>query len=136
MSDCERSVLIVEDEAVVAMDMAMTFSEAGWTVIGPFGRLADARSAAQSSLPSAAVMDLNLYGQSSLSVAEELVKRKVRVVLFTGDETKGLPAFLADAAVVSKPADVREVVARCGHEENRLPVAQAPGSTSIQASGS
>jgi AmiR/NasT family two-component response regulator len=48
MSDCERSVLIVEDEAVVAMDMAMTFSEAGWTVIGPFGRLADARSAAQS----------------------------------------------------------------------------------------
>lgn len=28
MSDCERSVLIVEDEAVVALDMAMTFSEA------------------------------------------------------------------------------------------------------------
>jgi hypothetical protein len=61
-------------------------------------------------------MDLNLYGQSSLSVAEELVKRKVRVVLFTGDETNGLPTFLADAAVVSKPADVREVVARCGHQ--------------------
>ena len=113
MSDCERSVLIVEDEAVIAMDMAITFSEAGWTVIGPFARLEDARNAALSSRPSAAVIDLNLHGQSSLSVAEELVKKNVPVVLFTGDEIKGLPAFLADATVVSKPAHVREVLERC-----------------------
>jgi ActR/RegA family two-component response regulator len=111
-----RSVIIVEDEAVVAIDMAMAFSEAGWTVIGPFGRLEEARKAARSTLPSAAVVDLNLYGQSSVSVAEELAKKDVRLVLFTGGETKGLPAFLADAAIVSKPADVREVVSKCAHQ--------------------
>lgn len=117
MSHRKRTVLIVEDEVIVAMDVAMAFSDAGWSVMGPYGRLEDARGAISSAQPCAAVMDLDLHGESSLPVASELAKKGIRVVLFTGGETRGLPASLAEAAVVSKPADIREVVARCVDRE-------------------
>jgi DNA-binding response OmpR family regulator len=118
MIDRPRSVLIVEDEPVIAMDIAIAFTDAGWSVIGPAGTLEQAEQMVKSARPSAAVMDIDMHGQSSVPLAERLARKKVRVVFFTGDWPHGLPPALADVTIVSKPADVEEVIARCSDPES------------------
>ena len=77
-------VLVVEDEAVVRLDLVEMLRDAGALVVGEAGSLAEGLEAAEAGELDAAVLDRNLNGESSLPLARLLDRRKVAVVFVTG----------------------------------------------------
>src|SRR5262249_55134475 len=77
-------VLVVEDEALVAMVVTDALMELGYEVVGPFGRPSDALAAIKSGPIDAAVLDINLAGTMVYPVADELVARGIPFVFVTG----------------------------------------------------
>ena len=60
-----RRILVVEDEALVAMDLEMILSDAGAEVVGPCLRLARALQFARGSGLDGALLDVRLGAQQS-----------------------------------------------------------------------
>jgi two-component sensor histidine kinase/CheY-like chemotaxis protein len=81
-----RLILVVEDEPLVAMAVAQTLKRLGCEVLGPAGSLAEARDLAATAAErlDAAVLDMNLQGESALPVAQLLADRGVPVIWATG----------------------------------------------------
>jgi two-component sensor histidine kinase/PAS domain-containing protein len=77
-------VLVVEDEAVVRLDLVEMLRDAGAVVVGEAGSLAEGFEAAEAGELDAAVLDRNLNGESSLPLARLLDMREVAVVFVTG----------------------------------------------------
>lgn len=106
-----RRILVVEDEALVAMLVEDALEEAGFAVIGPVRSVAQALDALETEQPDAAVLDLNLAGENSIAVADALVARGVPFVVATGYGAAGLPATHRDAMVLPKPYDPADLTA-------------------------
>ena len=98
-------ILVVEDDALIAMELGERLDELGYAVAGPALTLADAeRAAREGERPDAALLDANLAGQSSVPVGAALAARGVPVAFCTGyDEIKNLPPELKGAPVLTKP---------------------------------
>jgi CheY-like chemotaxis protein len=96
-------VLLVEDEAMVAMLIEDMLVELGATVVASAARLQDALDKAASSSFDAALLDLNLNGSLSLPVAELLLGRGLPFVFTTGYGATILPEALRRAPVLAKP---------------------------------
>jgi PAS domain S-box-containing protein len=67
-------VLLVEDEALVAMMMKEMLAELGFSVLGPFARTSDALAMLEANQVDAAVLDVNLGGEMVYPVAEILAR--------------------------------------------------------------
>ena len=100
-----RRILVVEDEALVAMLVEDALFDAGFEVIGPARTVAQALKMLAAESPSAAVLDLNLAGESSGAVADALAARGVPFVVATGYGAAGLPQAHRDVPVLPKPYD-------------------------------
>ena len=68
------SVLIVEDEPFIALDLATAVEEARGKVIGPAGSVREARILIEQHLVQAAVLDVNLSDRDVTPIAELLIK--------------------------------------------------------------
>ncbi len=83
-----RRILVVEDEALVAMMVEDELLGAGARVIGPAATLGDAlrlvEAAASDGGLDAAVLDLKLKGETSLPLADRLAASGVPFVFVTG----------------------------------------------------
>lgn len=77
-------VLILEDEAIVRMDLEATVQELGYGLFGSFGAVADAYDALENGVPDLALLDVNVRGTSSTELAEHLIGQGVPVVFLTG----------------------------------------------------
>jgi PAS domain S-box-containing protein len=103
-------VLIVEDAALLAMELETGLSEAGAVVVGPAYELEEALALLDQPLD-AAVLDANLNGLSVGPVADILAERGVPFVFATGyGDAGGAPSGF-DAPVIRKPYDVTQVTA-------------------------
>ncbi|MFZ5962417.1 response regulator [Thalassococcus sp. BH17M4-6] len=100
-----KSVLVLEDEAIVAMDLAAELEDAGWRVIGPAGSIAEADRLIEVEMPDTAVLDVNLSGAQSFDLAARLRARGCPVLFLTGYAEGSLPDHLSDTPIVSKPVD-------------------------------
>lgn len=100
-----RSVLIVEDEALIALDLEATLSEAGWSVIGPAGTGTRALELVGDGLPNVACLDLNLGNGTSHDLARTLIARDVPVVFISGRDSRALPEDLRSVPILGKPID-------------------------------
>jgi len=78
------TILLLEDDLLLAMDMEEFLGERGYDVIGPFGRVGEALEAAENSRLDGAVVDLNLHGEMSFPVIELLRSRHVPVIVCSG----------------------------------------------------
>jgi CheY-like chemotaxis protein len=78
-----RSVLIVEDELLVAWDIEQTLKAAGVRVLGPAASVGSALSLLSTQRPDAAILDLNLRGELVTPVARRLRDMGVPFVLST-----------------------------------------------------
>ena len=96
-------VLVVEDEAVIAMLVEDSLVELGCEVVGSASRLGDALAKAEALEVDVALLDVNLAGRLSYPVAEMLQSRNVPFVFTTGYGQAALPAALQKAPVLSKP---------------------------------
>jgi two-component system, response regulator PdtaR len=96
-----RRILIVEDEALVAMNMESALVEEGFDVVGIVDTEADAVAAAYRFKPDVVLMDITLREGDGISAARAILKDfAVRIVFVSGNSD---PLTLA-AAQEMKPA--------------------------------
>ena len=100
-----RRVLVVEDEALVAMMIQDFLIENGHTVIGPISRVSEALLAAKKGDFDAAVLDINLDDGMAYSVAEILAERGVPFVFVTGYQADTIDGRFSGVPVVQKPIE-------------------------------
>ena len=115
-------VLLVEDEALVAMVMRDMLVELGFCVVGPYNRSAEAEAAARDEDVDGAVLDINLDGEMAYSVADMLAARKIPFVFVTGYGAESIESRFAHIPVLQKPIE-RQVlegvfVVNGGHAAN------------------
>jgi PAS domain S-box-containing protein len=101
-----RSILLVEDEALLGMMMKETLSGMGLSVIGPLVDLPNAVAAANESDLGGAVLDINLNGVMVYPVAEVLARRGIPFVFVSGYGAGGLDRRYADVPVLEKPVSI------------------------------
>jgi PAS domain S-box-containing protein len=96
-------VLLVEDEILVAMMMRDILTELGFSVIGPFSRVAEAMVAAVHDEFDAGIIDINLGGEFVYPVADVLVARKIPFVFITGYGVESIDGRFANVPIMKKP---------------------------------
>jgi CheY-like chemotaxis protein len=89
------SVLVAEDNAIIAMDMDRLLQEAGYDVVGPVPTVLEALAAIRHRPPDAAVLDVGLSDGVAFPVAEKLDAVGVPFVLVTGHSTSSVPHVIA-----------------------------------------
>lgn len=121
MSGCR--VLVVEDEALIAMALEDILLDLGCEVVGPASTVEAALALAASEQLDGALLDINVRGKLIYPVAERLIDRNVPVVLCSGYAlTSAIPAPFNDLPQIAKPynpAMVRTAIhaafpTRCG----------------------
>jgi len=100
-----RRVLVVEDEALVAMMIQEFLTEYGHAVVGPIGRASDALVAAKETDYDAAILDINLGDGMAYPVAEILAARGVPFVFVTGYEADTVDHRFSHVPVLQKPIE-------------------------------
>jgi PAS domain S-box-containing protein len=100
-----RRVLLVEDEALVAMMIQECLTEYGHSVIGPIGRASEALAAAKEGEFDAAILDINLGDGMAYPVAEILSARGVPFVFVTGYEADTVDGRFSGVPVLQKPIE-------------------------------
>jgi two-component sensor histidine kinase/FixJ family two-component response regulator len=98
-------ILLVEDEAFVAMMMRDLIADFGFHVVGPFGTVTDALEALDRHKLVGAVLDVNLAGEKIYPVAEQLSGRGVPFVFVTGYASDAIEGRFASVPVLQKPVD-------------------------------
>jgi PAS domain S-box-containing protein len=101
----KRRVLLVEDEALVAMMIQETLAELGFQVIGPISTASEALAAARENHFDAAVLDINLGDGLVYTVAEILAKRGVPFIFVTGYDADSVDARFSGVTVLQKPIE-------------------------------
>jgi CheY-like chemotaxis protein len=97
------SVLIVEDEALIAMDLQALLEESGYRVLGPANSSAAAMALLAGQDPDVALLDVNLGRSDVFGVANELATRKTKVIFLTGHTAQKLPPAHRHRPLVAKP---------------------------------
>jgi CheY-like chemotaxis protein len=120
MSSAQASILVVEDEALIAMDLQMLLEEAGYRVLGPVNSTAAAMALLDGSLPDIALLDVNLGRSDVFGVADELAARKTKLIFLTGHTAHRLPDAHRHRPLIGKPylpqallQMVQQVLAQC-----------------------
>ncbi len=96
-------VLIVEDEMTIALLIEDMILDLGHEVAGMAMRLPQAEELARTATLDLAVLDVNLDGLTSFSVADILAARKIPFVFVTGYGPAGIVAQYQDRITVKKP---------------------------------
>lgn len=97
-----RRILIVEDEFLIAEDLAAYFSQLGCEVLGPAGSVAEGFRLLDAA--ELAVLDIALRDETVFPLAEALLARHVPFVFFTARASSEVPAHLAGVGRFVKPA--------------------------------
>src|SRR5215207_9495894 len=110
MTDKPRCrVLVVEDEAMIAMlveDMVLDF---GSEVVGPATKMEEALRLASDAILDAAILDVNVGGAVVYPVADVLRGRDVPIIFATGYGSGALPSRFGNNPALSKPFSYKEL---------------------------
>lgn len=96
-------VLIVEDEFMIAMAVEAVVVDAGGVIIDMTATLDQALSLARSADIDAALLDINLNGETSFPVASILGERGIPYAFVTGYGRKMVPEAFVAAPILTKP---------------------------------
>ncbi|QKC83113.1 response regulator [Mesorhizobium sp. NZP2077] len=98
-------VLIVEDEALLAMELESLVEEAGHKVVGWATSSSEAKSMVESTDADIAFVDIHLTdGPTGVEVAEYIGQKKNSMVVFMTANPKRIPDHFAGAiGVIAKP---------------------------------
>jgi CheY-like chemotaxis protein len=106
-------ILVVEDSFLLVMTIQAMLDDLGWVAVGPAARGTEALALAQSEVFDAALLDVNLDGETTWDVASVLRTRGIPFVFGTGyDVSSVLPDDLAGSAVIAKPYHSRDLEQR------------------------
>jgi PAS domain S-box-containing protein len=98
-----RSILVVEDEILIALDITQILAGAGFDAVGPANSVAQALELIRRDGCEAAVLDVNLGGETSERVALELKERGRPFLTLSGYSREQHPAAFSGAPALTKP---------------------------------
>lgn len=104
-------ILLVEDEALIAMDIEAHLIDHGFSVAGPCATVSEALAAVEKGGLSVGILDVHLRGESSVELAKRLLSMKIPVIFLSGAVEIRLPGELTACPVLSKPIDYSNLVA-------------------------
>jgi PAS domain S-box-containing protein len=104
-------VLLVEDEALVAMMIQECLAEFGYQVVGPICTASEAAAKAKDGPLEAAVLDINLGDGAVYPIADILAARGVPFVFVTGYDADSVDARFRKIPILQKPIE-REMLKR------------------------
>jgi len=120
----EGRLLIVEDEALVALELTKAMRESGWDVIGPASTLEEAfQLLAKHERPDAALLDVNLHGEMVYPLADLLETRGVPFIFCSGYEMLNHGNRYRHSPVIRKPTSFGLLMAEL---RKILPLGQGP----------
>ena len=102
-------VLLVEDEAIIAMTAEDMLEELGCIVAATAPNLEEAFACVEQHAFDVALLDINLNGQQSLPVAARLREKGTPFVFTTGYGAAGSGADYADVPLVTKPYQLADL---------------------------
>jgi DNA-binding response OmpR family regulator len=105
-------ILVAEDEAIIALMLAMTLDLAGHKVVGPVASVEEGLDLAEATRPELALIDIRLSGaRDGVCLARSLRDRwGVPSLFISGQTTQARAARDAALGVLGKPYDPGEVV--------------------------
>jgi two-component sensor histidine kinase len=113
-------VLVVEDEPLVAIEIAQVLKEAGFAVIGPVSAVVPGLSLIEERGCDAAVLDIDLGGETSEPVARRLIEGGTPFITLSGHSRTQRPLGFNSAPALAKPFRPEALVAelkRCLSED-------------------
>ena len=109
-TDDDDRVLIVEDESLIAMDLAEMVVELGLKVLGPVATVEKALALLEQHRPCGALLDENLRGTPVTPVAEHLAQSGIPFVIVSGHvRSPFAEPLLQEARRIQKPATVAQI---------------------------
>lgn len=113
--------LVVEDQALVGLDLCDGLEAFGYVVAGPFTRCRNALAWVQRFTPSFAILDYRLRDGCCLELARELRRLGVPFVIYSGHErTRDFATEFPNAPWLTKPVSVASVLAACDAQVGHL----------------
>jgi CheY-like chemotaxis protein len=104
-----KSILIVEDEFLIAIHAADVMETLGFTVVGPVATIEQALPIVASGAFDGAILDVNLSGLLVFPVAEALEEKGIPFILTSGYEATGLPERWRGRPHLRKPVIEQEL---------------------------
>ncbi len=103
-------ILVVEDEALIALDVEFILRGAGFGVIGPTASVSEACRLVREEAPAAAILDVNLGTEQVFPVADMLAARKIPFLFTSGYDAGILPPRHARRPLVLKPCRAEQLI--------------------------
>lgn len=105
-----RTVLVVEDQLIIALDLEALLREEGAEAVQLCGTVDDALRSLETERPDVAVLDVNLGTTTSFPVARELQRIGVPFIFATGyGKEIEFPAEMRQVPLVAKPYCVKTI---------------------------
>ena len=107
-----KTILIVEDDPFIAMDLQDTFEEAGYTVLGPVAAVDPGLKIIREWKPDIAMLDYNLGRETSIPLAQKLDEIAIPYVFLSGQVDRVITANSAtEQKVIMKPFNSERLIA-------------------------
>jgi DNA-binding response OmpR family regulator len=106
-----KSILLVEDEFLLALQLEELLQSHGGAVRGPYRKLDDAMNAAQREVFDFAILDINLSGTMVYPLADQLLARGIPFLFLTGYSQANMPEQFHGVTRLNKPCDPAQLIA-------------------------
>jgi CheY-like chemotaxis protein len=106
----DKTILVVEDEPLIGLDIVSTLEKVGARVSGPVGTEKEAMALIERGHFDAALLDANLHGRSVDVIATMLNRRNIPFLFVTGYGKEGLPKAFKQAVSLPKPFSERQLI--------------------------
>ena len=111
-----QTVLVAEDELIIAFDLCDTVEEVGYEVEGPHSGISSAMLAFQKEKPAIAILDVELDDGNVFPLAKKLIAEDVPVIFHSGQRSAAqVEEQFPEAHTLAKPcppADMLQAVNR------------------------
>lgn len=114
-SACKARVLVVEDEALAALEVEEVLKDAGFVVIGPARSTPEALALLKSTACDAAVLDVKLGSETSEPVAETLIERGIPFLTLSAYSEGQRPEAFSGIIALSKPLEAEILIEQLRH---------------------
>lgn len=108
-----QSILVVDDEPIIAMMVCDWLEEMGCAVVGPVANVASALALLTRAPVDGAILDVTLGSENCYAIAEVLSQRTVPFAFATGHGADSIDAKFVGTPILAKPYgfdDVRRIV--------------------------
>lgn len=105
-----KTILIVEDNFLIALMLEQMVAELGHLVLGPYSKLNDGYDHARHDMVDFALLDFDLgEGTDTLPIAEVLTTRRIPFAFVSGNDPVEIWRHIAGAKIISKPVTESEL---------------------------